>query len=82
MTGRLGPRHTLSRAASERILKAALRTNRSRLLVALDIAQAEDAAHRSQTTSSLSASGNAGNGACGSAWYQYAVEAMSSCRGR
>ena len=33
------------------------------------------------TTSSPFASGSGGNGACGSVWYQNAVEAMSSWRG-
>jgi hypothetical protein len=34
------------------------------------------------TTSSQFMSGNWGNGLCGSAWYQNAVEAISSCSGK
>jgi hypothetical protein len=37
---------------------------------------------RDQITSRPFISGRAGNGACGSVWYQKAVEAMSSCKGR
>ena len=37
---------------------------------------------RSYTTSKALRSGKAGNGACGSDWYQNAVLAMSSWRGR
>ena len=33
-------------------------------------------------SSSASRAGRAGNGACGSVWYQKATEAMSSCSGR
>ncbi len=37
---------------------------------------------RGQITSSFSWAGSAGNGACGSVWYQNAVDAMSSWSGR